>query len=254
MKKIKHVIAFYIMIMLLCCMTSTVYAEGESVVNFRLVLPKYMTYSSCSVYLDKYDSMSSTVPIDSTQFSISRTGLWQREIQLEPGYYQVSYVSVVGSWSAMESGVTERFEVKGDKMTVYIAVDTKDNPAKMPDQWLIYGEDKQIFHIWDGTPDMIIGNTPQPTSDPNNPENISTPTPLPGEELPGVSTDTEEDPNGPGRNTKPPIPSLAPQKPTQSSVNKSAKIGDIIFYILLGLVFVACIFLLRKIQRDRGIR
>lgn len=254
MKKIKHVIAFYIMIMLLCCMTFTVYAEGESVVNFRLVLPKYMTYSSCSVYLDKYDSMSSTESIDSTQFSISRTGLWQREIQLEPGYYQVSYVSVIGSWSSMESGLTERFEVKGDKMTVYIAVDTKDNPAPMPDQWLVYGEDKQIFHIWDETPDFIVGNTPKPTENPNDAGNVSSPTPLPGENLPGVSTDTEEDPDGPGHNTKPPIPSLPPSESIQSSVKESAKIGDIIFYVLLGLVFVVCIFLLKKIQKDKGIR
>lgn len=254
MKKIKHVIAFYIMIMLLCCMTSTVYAEDETDVNFRLVLPKYLSYASCAVYLDKYESMTSDIPIDSTQFSIGRTDFWERNLKLPPGCYQVSCVSVVGSWSAMESGVTERFEVKGDKMTVYIAVDTKDNPAPMPDQWLVYGEDKQIFHIWDETPDFIIGNTPKPTENPNGAENTSSPTPLPGEGLPGVSTDTEEDPNGPGHNTKPPIPSLPPSKSTQSSVNESAKIGDIIFYVLLGLVLVVCIFLLRKIQRDKGIR
>lgn len=248
MKHMQRVLALFVtMIILVGCLTTGVaFADGGTKVNIRLVLNKYMSYSSCSVTLEQYADMTSQTPINTKQVSIGATELWEREIELEPGFWRIANVSVLGSWQAQEHGSTERFEVKGDLMTVYVAVDTDDKPATLPPQWLVYGEDNQKHHLWDGTPDMIIGNEPTEPTEPSDPTE-----PIPGETLPGDGDNGTEEDDRPNRPTVPDLPDdpgTSPEKPVKQSV----KIGNMVFYAMLGLIFIVCFILLRKIQKERG--
>lgn len=250
MKHLQRVFAlcFALILMLGFTIQPTAMADTTTEVNIRLILPQYGAYASCSVILEQYESMESTQPITTKQVSIGRVEIWERSVPLEPGYWQIVDVFVLGSWSAMEYGNTERFEVKGDKMTVYVGVDTDEHPAKMPPQWLIYGEDAQKWWLWDGTPDLVIGNEPTTPTEPTPPETV------PGESLPGnTDTGTEEDPNGPHHGTQPTIPTLPAenQKP-EEPMKKSAEIGNIVFYVIIGLIFLVCLVLWRKVQKERG--
>ncbi len=252
MKHLQRVFALCLtLIVLLGCMTAGVaFADGGTKVNFRLVLHKYMSYSSCTVHLEQYADMTSETPINTQQFSIGSSDLWEREVELEPGFYEVTYVSVLGSWQAREHGNTERFEVKGDIMTVYIAVDTDDKPAELPPQWLVYGEDTQKHHLWDGNPDFIIGNGDEETTKPTEPDTTD---PVPGETLPEGGDNGTEEGDGPNRPDAPTAPSMPddndkPEEPVKDSV----RIGNIVFYVAIALIFVVCFILLRKIQKERG--
>lgn len=250
MKHLQRVFAlcFSLMLILGCAMQPTALADTTTDVNIRLILPQYGAYASCSVLLEQYETMESTEPIATKQVSIGRVEIWERTVPLEPGYWRIVDVFVLGSWSAMEYGDTERFEVKGDKMTVYVGVDTDEYPAKMPPQWLIYGEDTQKWWLWDGTPDLVIGNEPTEPTEPTEPSTV------PGESLPGdPDTETEEDPNGPQHGTKPTIPTL-PEDPNtpQKPIKQSVKIGNIVFYGIIGLIFLICLILWRKVQKERG--
>lgn len=250
MKHLQRVFAlcFALILMLCCFLQPAAMADTTTEVNIRLILPQYGAYASCSVLLEQYETMESPEPIATRQVSIGRVEIWERKIPLEPGYWRIVDVFVLGSWSAMEYGNTERFEVKGDKMTVYVGVDTDENPAKMPPQWLIYGEDAQNWWLWDGTPDLVIGNEPTEPTEPTEPSTI------PGESLPdGPDTGKEEDPDGPHHGTKPNIPTLPDenQKP-QEPIKKSVEIGNIVFYVIIGFIFLVCLILLRKVQKERG--
>lgn len=254
MKHLQRICAlcFALMIMLGCLTTGTALAAGGTEVNIRLVLNDYTSYASCSVMLEKYDSMTSKEAIDTQKVSIGRTDFWERKVSLEPGFYEIVHVSVLGAWSATEVGSTERFEVKGNKMTVYVAVDNDEKPAELPPQWLVYGEDNQKFHLWDGTPDFIVGNdvtgVPNDPTEPQNPDVT-----LPGEDLPDDPDTGTEEGTGPNHGTAPDVPTLPPDDgPTEEPVKQSVKIGNYLFYGIAGLCMVVCLILLRKVQKERG--
>lgn len=253
MKHLQRVFAlcFSLILILGCAIQLTAFADTTTDVNIRLILPQYGTYASCSVLLEQYETMTSPEPISTRQVSIGRVEIWERTIPLKQGCWKIADVFVLGSWSAMEYGNTERFEVKGDKMTVYVGVDTDEHPAKMPPQWLIYGEDTQKWWLWDGTPDLIVGNEPTAPTEPTEPTESN---PIHGESLPGDhDTGVEEDPSGPNHGTRPFFPTLPDdtQKP-QEPVKKSVKIGNIVFYLIIGLIFLVCLILRRKVQKERG--
>ena len=267
MKTIQRIVALCITALLVCtciCNVSVLANESNAIndsdiptvmpehganVTFRLVLAKYMSYASCNMRLVQYENADSDIIISENRITVGRTGLWEREIVLQPGHYQVTSIFVNGAWDAQESGSSPRFEVKGDKMTVYVAVDSEEQRVQMPDQWLVYGEDQQQFHLWDGTPDLMIGNTEAVTNQPAEP---STDTMHP-EELPGdVNTDLSED-DRPARDTAPNVPN--PDSPTTNPpIKRSAQIGNIVFYTLIGTIFIVCFILLYKIKKDRGAR
>ena len=253
MKHLQRIFSLcFALIILVSCMTINVaHADGGTTVNFRLVLSRYMNYASCQVFIEQYENMTSKDCIGTRQLSIGRTDLWQGEIELEPGFYQVTYVSVLGSWDARDSGSTERFEVKGDKMTVYVAVDTDDKPAELPPQWLVYGEDDQKFHLWDDTPDLIPGNDPTEPGDTTEPTDPSTPPS--GEDLPTDPDTGTQEGQGPNHGERPDVPTLPNEGEQQDPpVKKSVQIGNIVFYSVIALIFIVCFILLRKIQKDRG--
>jgi hypothetical protein len=177
-------------------------------------------------------------------FSIMRESNWEQAIMLNPGFYEVTYVGINGDWKAELSGASERFEVKGDKMTVYIAVDSDEKPAQMPPNWLVYGEDKQDFGIWNpSSEDPIFGN-PSVTSTPES-ESSSI------EELPSTNTDVEEA-SGPDRNSEPPQTSHVSVDAPSDEQSTSVKVGNIVFVVIAFGILGVCILLLRKIQKERG--
>ena len=93
---------------------------------------------------------------------------------------------------------------------------------------------------------MIIGNEPTEPSEPSAPTD-----PIPGETLPGGGDNgTEED----DRPTSPTVPDLPddPGPSPETPVKQSVKIGNMVFYAMLGLIFIVCFILLRKIQKERG--
>ncbi len=126
--------------------------EGTTDVNFRIVLKNTMSERYCTVTLWRYDSMTAEEPshdesFDSS-FPIYGDRNWQKKISLEPGFYEVIGVSIPSLNPKNIRGSSERFEVKGKEMTVYVATDCAEDPVDMPENWLIYGEDNQNFYIW----------------------------------------------------------------------------------------------------------
>lgn len=237
----------FALILFLGCLTTPQARADEGVdVNIRLILPNYGLYASCSVMLERYDSMTSKDAIETKQITIGRVELWERHIALEPGYWQVVDVFVLGSWSSMEWGCTQRFEVKGDEMTVYVGVDTDEHPAKMPPQWLVYGKDTQEWWLWDGTPDLTIGNKPTEPTEP------TPPTTIPGESLPDDPDTGKEEADGPGHGTRPDVPTLPDEPKNPEPVKQSVQIGNIVFYSIIGIILLVCLILWRKVQKERG--
>lgn len=248
MKHLQRIGSLCLSLMLLFCIVNVnALADDTTDVNFRFILNDYMSYASCSVYVSEFETADSDIALNRFTFSVSRTEMWERKLQLTPGFYEITYVSILGSWDATVFGSTERFEVKGDKMTVYVGVDNENDPVQMPEQWVVYGEDNQEFHIWDGTPGY------RNDEDDTKPDDTEPPTIPGGIELPGdVDTGTEKDPNAPNRPTAPTIPEQPRPITPDEPIKPSAKIGNIVFYLLAGLIMVVCLFLLRKIQKERG--
>lgn len=235
------------LILLLTMLSSiTAFAAPTTAVNIRIVLRNPMKYAACTAYLERYDSMSSQEAIAEQQIPVQRIDNWEKEVQLEPGFYQVVYVGVVGGWEIEILGTSERFEVKGDKMTVYVGVDNDEKPVTMPPNWLVYGEDDQNFGVWaDDYPPNMDPSTPTEPSDP------TTPTP-PVEDLPNPDTGVEKDPNAPNHGSKPTIPDQDIPKAENPKESPSVQVGNAIFYGLIAIILIVCIFLLRKVQKERG--
>lgn len=225
------------------CYIQPVEAASTTDVNLRMVIKYSNSYAMCNVTLKRYESMTSNMEIidDSfkSSFTIRRMEDWEYLIKLEPGFYQVDYVGVPGMLELELTGYSQRFEVKGDKMTVYVAVDNVKDPVKMPDNWLVYGEDEQDFHIWQ---EQEV-TTPTTPTEPNN----TAPT------LPTVDTESEEDPDTPSRPTAPAnTESNTSQNIQQEEKSASAKVGDILFMIIIIAGLIVCSFVLLYLKKQRG--
>lgn len=227
-------------------------AEQTTDVNFRLVLGNTMQYASCSVKLERYATATSQEPLEDDSFngyfSIKRTNSWEHTMKLEPGFYEIAFVSVVGGWDSDIFGKTERFEVKGDQMTVYVAVENEKEKVPMPPNWLVYGEDTQDFYIWADE----IQNPTEPT-DPSTPDEPTEPTePGTAPSLPGDVDIGVEEGSSPERPTSSGGSTIAPTNPTEPEQQLSAKIGDVVFYVIIFGILITCIILLKRLQKQRG--
>lgn len=251
MKTARRIITLLLAVVILCTALVTyqsepAHAASTTDVNLRMVIKYCGSYALCNVNLKRYESMTSKMSIadDSfeSNFTIRRLDNWEYKLKLEPGFYEIDYVSIPGLFDIPLTGYSKRFEVKGDQMTVYVAVDHESDPVQMPDNWLVYGEDDQSFHIWEN---------PEPTT-PSEPTEPSTPT-TPDSTLPSIDTETELDPNEPSRETSPSIPTN-PTKPDkqQPEQSKSAQIGDIIFLILIVAILAISALLLYHLKKRRG--
>ncbi len=246
-KALKTLIPILMVVIVIASMLPTAFAAEQTEVNVRLVMRSHLSYAACSVTIQQYADATSNeeIPDGAQIFSIMRESNWEQAILLSPGFYEVTYVGITGDWKVELTGASERFEVKGDKMTVYVAVDSPEKPAQMPPNWLVYGEDEQNFGIWDpNAEDPIFGN-PDTTTPPTE----TTP-PEPGE-LPTPDTDVSEG-EGPNRNPEPPPvegPSISDEPITEKP---SVKIGNIFFVVIAFGILGVCIILLRKVQKERG--
>lgn len=250
MKYKYRIITFLLAAILLCTtlvtyQTNPAHAASTTDVNLRMVIKYCGGYALCNVTLKRYESMTSQIPINddsfNSNFTIRRLDNWEHEIKLEPGFYEVDYVSIPGLFDIPLTGYSERFEVKGDQMTVYVAVDHESDPVQMPDNWLIYGEDNQNFHVWE---------TPETTT-PTEPTNPSAPS-VPDSTLPTVDTDVEPDPDEPSRETSPSTQTKPTNPDKSQEETKSAQIGNIIFTVLLLLVLGISIIALFYFKKKRG--
>lgn len=217
-------------------------------VTFRLSLYNYLSGASCEVSLSRFANATDETPIDSgiapSYFSMQRAYNWELTLPLPDGFYEVTYVSMTGNWENYICGHSPRFEVKGDEVTVYIAVDNPKYPAPMPENWLVYGEDTQNFYIWDEsttemtTPDSTPESKPvetQPLPEISSGDNneITTLSPPDTSSPNETSTDSSE-------TTKEPDPPL------------SVTIGN---YIYIGFAFAllfASLYLYIRTQKKRG--
>lgn len=251
MKKLHRISAMLLVVILLFAAVialkpTRVYAANTTDVNLRMVVKYSGSYALCNVTLKRYASMTSQQALQddsfSSSFTVRRSNKWQYTLKLEPGFYEVDYVSIPGLFDVPLTGYSQRFEVKGDQMTVYVAVENAKDPVQMPDNWLVYGEDEQDFHIWHP-------QTPTEPSTPTTPTEPSTPSPT----IPTIDTDTELDPNEPTRETRPTSPSdtTKPTKP-QEEPSQSAKIGDAVFLILVVILLIISVLLLYYFKKRRG--
>ena len=126
---------------------------GLTSVTFRVSLKNWGNYASANVYLYRYASLEDKEQMDEVQsFSIYRNNKWQTTKLIEPGYY-AAFTSPNNAMGKNTSCFTSIFEVKGDKMTVYMCNNIDEAIAPCPEQWLVYGEDTQEFYIWGGPED-----------------------------------------------------------------------------------------------------
>lgn len=241
----KFLIVLVCTIMLLITLVTPVLAENETSVNFRTVLWGPMKYANCSVWVAQYASPTDDTPINSFSFAVSRVDNWQFTKKMSPGYYKVTFVSIEGQWQSPIFGHTDMFEVHGDKMTVYIAVQDDDDPVNMPDEWLVYGEDTQNFYIWEtestnDTSDIIESND---TGIPNTSVNV--------DDLPGHDTDidvVEQE----TRHDDTLIISPAQTDSVLQDERPSVQIGNIIYTGLTIGLLITSVILLHVLKKRRG--
>ena len=134
-------------------------ADDGTDVRFRVVLPNDRVWRlvSCTLSVTRYtDGSYSTPMVDDEGFNyvyfirkVYRDNYWQKTVDtLPPGFYRITNVSFDNSWDRICNGESDGFEVKGDKMTVYVGAHETGKTVEMPEQWLVYGEDTQEFGIW----------------------------------------------------------------------------------------------------------
>lgn len=139
--------------------TISVSADDNTEVRFRVVLPNDRVWRlvSCTLSVTRYTDNTYTTPmVDDEGFNyvyfirkVYRDNYWQRTVDTLPhGFYKVTNVSFDNSWDRICYGETDGFEIKGDKMTVYVGAHETGKTVEMPEQWLVYGEDTQEFGIW----------------------------------------------------------------------------------------------------------
>lgn len=255
----KSATRFLVVLVIMCCLanmfSTSAFADEElpaTKVTFRVVLYNHMAAATCSVQLARYANATDVAKLPNSDyenfFSIRRADNWEFTLELPAGFYEVDYVGVTGSWSVDVSGSTKRFEVKGDKMTVYIAVDNPERRVEMPPNWLVYGEDNQNFYIWDTTPDTPVVTPPDTSENPDSP-NPDTDTTTP----PTPDTGVEENTNTPNRDPVPPAssPNITPDDDTEEKP-LSAKIGDYAYIGLAVIILVVCLILYGRIRKERG--
>lgn len=254
MKRISVLLSILFICMICISSIPLVYAADTTSITVRVCYYSVGQYPATTIVFERYTSMDSAEPYkryyqdsEGRDFFANRSDLHQTTVKLEPGYYDI-IVFPQNAWSTDAEGKTERFEVRGDIMTVYVACDTPDYPAPMPPEWLVYGEDNQNFSIW-GSGSLWVDPEDRPTvsttSDPENPGGTTPP-----ESLPPENTSVEPIPDDSSA-TIPPDNSKIPERQNETE-SKSATIGTWIFTGFLILSAIVCGFILIRLRRKRG--
>lgn len=225
------------LILLVSTFSAIVSADGTTEVTFRMVYYSPGGFASTTLYIYRYSSLDATEPYDRIKAGILRSDNQQWIFQLEPGFYSAKAYPE-GGWEYSLSGSTDIFEVRGDKMTVYVPVESEEYPAPRPDQWLVYGEDNQNFYIW------ASEEPSEPESSENETSHIS------GESLPDIDTSVEIIET----TSIVPTPSREESIAHDSSEEEktSVKVGNYIFSGIVIILLLASIIALYVIRKKRG--
>lgn len=250
MTKSAKFLVVLVLVVCICC-TIPAFAETEETttpVTIRLSLKHYLSGASCNVILSRFANATDTTPIDPgnapTNLSILRGRNWQLTLNLPDGFYEVSSVTMTGNWDNPVFGRSPRFEVKGDSVTVYVAVENLNSPAPMPENWLVYGEDNQNFHIWAETTSDDNTTGPTPGVDTTTPPSVDT------GDLPDVPTgDTDIITMTP--DTSVVVPDTSDETTQTPEEPLLRKIGNY-FYPILALVLLCASLFLYIWTQKRG--
>lgn len=154
-------IILLVLAMSIMCVSFVLVGNAESSiteVTFRIVLEreKVSKLAEANITLCRYTDNTYSSPMQGEYGdiiyrinNIPRESPWQITVKgLPRGYYKIIDVNFSNNWKISFDVDEPCFEVKGDKMTVYIGSPEKGNTVDMPEQWLVYGEDDQNFGIW----------------------------------------------------------------------------------------------------------
>lgn len=230
------------MLISILCPATPVAAADTTQVTFRVVSLHHLSTAWCNVFLSQYPDMTSMMDISDgsfkPQFTISRIANWEYTLELNPGFYEIRVV-LPGLTDDPVVSDTPRFEVKGDKMTVYICAEDSVEKVPRPDEWLVYGEDSQDFFIWADESDASSEDT---SPDINTSVDV--------ESLPEF--DNSNVPEDPPARPEVSTPQTEETDKPEESKTQSAKIGDYLFIGIALALLAICLILLHRQQKRRG--
>lgn len=242
MKKI--VCLSVVLAMILACSIVGVQADNQCEVRIRVVYKNQYKDAECDIevyHIESNDIHSAVLGGFSDTLLCPKC---EGTYMLDPGFYYVKAVTLNILDEA--GGLSDVFEVKGDKMTVYVPcsavyvpddcsdifTDVSFEEIPMPDNPIVYGECSDDFGwwAWDAKWDAIESSIAAQEKSSESSTASST--------EPVESSEVEES------NTKSTAESIVEssvESTVESETSKeptSKKIGNIIFYSILGLVIV----------------